>query len=123
MRKCKHKTFHRMRRFAGVWGRACDCDDHMGTEDARWCARCGEWLSIGPSRDTDRTAIEVRAAELVAAGFRSGSWAYLDETHCNHWYDNDGPCCRCGYDGDRETVCEAGYLARVIVEHNDGGTP
>lgn len=29
-----------------------------------------------------------------------------DATHCNHWWDDDGPCCNCGDDTDnpaRET--------------------
>lgn len=24
--------------------------------------------------------------------------ARVDATHCNHWWDNDGPCCDCGDD-------------------------
>ena len=28
-----------------------------------------------------------------------------DGTHCVHWWDCAGPCCRCGYNGRRETPC------------------
>jgi len=27
------------------------------------------------------------------------------ETHCNCWWDEFGPCCRCGWDGQEETGC------------------
>jgi len=29
-----------------------------------------------------------------------------DGTHCVHWWDDEGPCCRCGYNGRRETPCD-----------------
>jgi hypothetical protein len=37
-----------------------------------------------------------------------------DGQHCRHWYDDDGPCCRCGYNGAEETACP-GRRARVYV--------
>jgi len=31
--------------------------------------------------------------------------APIDSAHCVHWWDEEGPCCRCGYDGQEETDC------------------
>lgn len=27
------------------------------------------------------------------------------ETHCVHWWDEERPCCRCGYNAQEETLC------------------
>src|SRR5260221_2843790 len=27
------------------------------------------------------------------------------ESHCVHWWDELGPCCRCGYSSQEETLC------------------
>lgn len=88
------------------------------------CARCGEWLSLGPAKDdgphAEAVAIEARAAELAAT----------DE----HWYrlitggvpgeDDEVDGCLMTFSGESPRTAPqiAGYLARCIAEH-DKETP
>lgn len=52
--------------------------------DCNICGVCRAWLPLGPSRDTPETAIELRAAEIAAAGERRAA--------CKNRSWN---CCRC----------------------------
>ena len=114
-RRCKHEEAMRSMRH------------HHGPPSTNvtflWCPDCNEeWLPLGAARDTEQTVIEVRACEQALkhdSTPKSFRWNYLDDSHCNCWYEADGPCCRCGFDGDVDGVCEVGYLARVIVEHTE----
>lgn len=107
--------------------------------DALTCSDCGAWLSLGPATDDERTAVEVRAAEIAhhraamahrlsssfktnhgeVAGWRGDetidSLTVLDE-YGNLRVDRDVPL---NLDSPN---WRAGYLARCIVEHDtDGG--
>lgn len=116
--RCKHPLRWGMRLKETVDGLTwVKCPDDEATHLE--CCDCHEHLPWGHS-DEGPVRVEVRAAELVADGYKRGTMVYVDESHCNHWYDDDGPCCKCGFDGDVETVCQAGYLARCIVDHNGG---
>jgi hypothetical protein len=43
-----------------------------------------------------------------------------DKTHCVHWWDNKrSPCCRCGYNGQRETPCPG----RTLPKRGDAFVP
>lgn len=44
--------------------------------------------------------------EDQAIGERALREPKTDGTHCVHWWDSNKPCCRCGYNGRKETPCE-----------------
>lgn len=45
--------------------------------------------------------IEHDSADDAKDGRSDGTCpARPDGLHCNHWWDGDGPCCGCGFDGD-----------------------
>jgi hypothetical protein len=80
------------------------------------CDDCGAWLPLGPATDTPETALEVRAAEIAAHGFRPDCGCCADTSlstgefygwHCTQDRDDTG--------GVPEI--ERGYLARIIAEH------
>jgi hypothetical protein len=94
------------------WYAAFKANRNERNHDALVCLDCGTWLPLGPSADDDeRVRIEVRAAELVAAGG--------PDRHCE----------RCGWDmhrhgfycapssGHDEADFHAGWLAREITTH------
>lgn len=106
-RKCKHEVVFARRWVSGEW--IVLLGDSKGA-DARRCSACHAWLSLGPSDETDeRVAVELAAASLAQS-----------------WADNDH---KPGYDRfdwcpDKRdelcSLCEQRYLARCIVEHEDG---
>jgi hypothetical protein len=89
------------------------------------CMDCGHWLSLGPSNDaSEAVQIEMRAAELAATSIEHDRIEMDDLT--------DGELS--GYvwavgltDAQRgPTIAEpehsAGYLARQIATHDEGGS-
>lgn len=110
MKRCKHLACTIVAskdRLSGLW------------VERRQCERCGAWLSLGPSDETDpRVAVEIRAAELAVAS--DGNYlAFRDiATPPEFWgwhmhmysYDDDE------IDADGEHA--AGYLARAIAAHD-----
>jgi len=83
----------------------------------RECLDCDEWLPMGPARDDGphaaAVAIEIRAAEIAAAG---------EAAHLGAMRDCEG----CGWDLYTKKYCclhsdgmFAGWLARAIVEHGE----
>jgi hypothetical protein len=80
--------------------------------DAKRCVMgCGEWLPLGPARDTAETAIEVLAAFLLNPG-GFVSVAHRDY-HDRDWIDED-------YNYEfREDCdgCQAEHLAAAIAHH------
>ena len=82
------------------------------------CDRCDVLLPFGPANDTPEALVELRAAELAAdPGHGGHAVGHLDDAHCPHWRDDEGPCCRCGYAGAEETPCDVGHLAICIATH------
>ena len=100
---CKHKNT------SDGYGE-CTYDAHgfiVYEVEFRECLDCGAWLPLGPARDTEQTAIEVRAAEIAAS-------REPDDTITATIVE--------GFGYDRVDVknpdedWHAGYLARRIVE-------
>lgn len=90
------------------------------------CVRCDAYANLGPAMDTEQTAIEVRAVELLTRYRTNGltewfnDWT-LDEMH--GWRDRDdaGGDCPCSTSETMHRVrnWHAGYLARCIHDHAD----
>lgn len=80
---------------------------------ARRCADCGHYLSLGPANMTDEARVELRAAEL-GNGWTKERGA-IDGTTLDEDIGFLIP--------DEPTGAEqlAGYLARAIATHDDGG--
>lgn len=122
---CRHRQTHHLSWTGSGWGPVlygvnCYPGWVSSADAAVVCQQCGQWLSLGPSRDdgefAEFVAVEVRAAELVALGINSENSVRLACAHelCG-WLDER----RCtGPDVD----WHAGYLARAIVEHDPEAT-
>lgn len=90
------------------------------------CQKCGAQMSLGPARDTEQTAIEVRGTSLA-----HGVGNEADFTACEWMGWNGDEVYSSG--GSYHTIDKlplrnlhewhAGYLARCIATHDDGGTP
>lgn len=87
--------------------------------DASVCNLCGAWLALGESNDAPaEVQVEMRAAELVANALvryrNSHGWRSSEMTDD----EMDGL-----FWGDEEPSAShlAGYLARCIATHPDGG--
>lgn len=90
--------------------------------DALVCDDCGAWQSLGPARDTEQTAIEVRGTSLA-----HGVGNEADFTACEWMGWNGDEVYSSG--GSYHTIDKlplrnlrewhAGYLAMCIVEHEE----
>lgn len=77
------------------------------------CATCGTWLPLGPS-DERPVAVEVRAAELADSYQHHET---LDTYAASEWYG--WLCASNGVEvGEFHDEHHAGYLARVIYDHD-----
>lgn len=117
--RCRHKNVRNLRRIGSSWVRACDCDDHASTADARVCD-CGFWLSLGPSDETP-VAYEVRTAELALIDgwynerrFESESYGALCFMNGGTPGDDDDGGC-----SDSAADEWAGFLAQSIRMHGE----
>ena len=116
--KCCHGRTIPLKRICGRWMSACDCDEHSDTIDARKCAHCGHWLSLGPANITPEVDVEIRAAEIAAEVDEMTEWwlwvgknSTLDENCGWRVGDNGMLVATRGY--------LAGYLARCIATHEE----
>ena len=78
-----------------------------GWVEADICCRCGAWLSLGPANDTPEALVELRAAELSDI-----ATSHATSTEAHGWSLKDG---------EPSDEFLAGYLGRVIYEHNHQG--
>lgn len=108
--KCKHVHYLAHSWLNGHWIE----EPYIVRRDAALilCVDCHEALPLGPARDTEQTAIEVRAAEIAA------TWADdripsddIATSDCYGWRAHVAGM----FPFPEE---EAGYLARAIVEHD-----
>ncbi len=116
--KCKHRNaiHHGWHPQGGYWYEAPYLARYQS--DAACCIDCGSWLPLGKARDDGEHAeairIEINAADIAAR------WAPLDRESfavLDGWY-----CHRDGCAPNRDEFSEqAGYLARQIATHDDGG--
>ena len=125
-RQCRHESRHGLWWHEGrwvVWTAALRFGLRWEQMAAHRCNDCNAWVGMGPSRDTEQTAIEMRAAELAEAVFdvrRADRTALLSElgfdgAETAGWLE-------CMYDSEKppeQPGEHAGYLARVIVEHTE----
>ncbi len=108
MAKCKHysavEVTRRGNRSAFV---AADLIHH------KQCLDCGAWLSLGPANDEPpEVQIEIRAAEIAASDRPIGECDWLEWAGWVTERTEDSLTTWRGL---------AGYLARAIVHHDDGG--
>jgi hypothetical protein len=108
--KCKHQGKRLDRRWVpvepGLLPKAITAETDI-------CADCGEWLSLGPSDETEPSvAVEIRAVEIVASFHESDwpftSWRTTQDENLG-WRHDDSCVHTHGYD--------AGRLARAIIDH------
>ena len=88
-----------------------------GRAVTRWCFRCLDYVSFGPARDTPKTLIEARAAELALAPVTALGFVEAMGWNARSLVGNlDDP-----FTADGERQCSAswqtGWLAHVIATH------
>ena len=113
--RCEHREAY-PRIWQGWWTESAvpiPRDEIPDVADAMICAKCGAWLSLGPSNDEpEAVRIEMRAAEMLAC------------------HEQDDPC-RCFYPSRRldplglerqarDLVSDAMWTALVSARHEGG---
>jgi hypothetical protein len=92
--------------------------ERIASCEANRCARCGEWLPLGPSNDApDEVQVEMRAAEIAANGCMN------DFVHREFFgwlaHDEDARCDPPTYETQRASdEWHTGFLARCIDAHD-----
>jgi hypothetical protein len=84
------------------------------------CLDCRAWLSLGPARDrTAAVLLEIRAAYLADLARVEGERAAVREMFGaeHHGWDESHPV-NAGYSGMAFDIA-AGYLARIIFDHDE----
>ena len=108
MRKCKHTLTHQY-----VLNREVFVDGRWRMMVWMQCD-CGAWLSLGPARDDERTAIEVRAIELAdIASVDAYFHGLITIRELDGWRDDE-------WVRANDAEFDAGCLARAIATHPDG---
>lgn len=108
---CKHENADHL--MAGEWFEPwtlCLANKQALAEQFR-CLDCGAWLSLGPSKENNRSRIELWAAMLVAQTLFKFT---LEEIQ--HWPWSNCPKYDQSDDGYQCFSCEADDLARMIAE-------
>ena len=86
----------------------------------RWCRACLDYVSLGPSTETEATLLERRAAKIAA----KGRPRRCDYSKSDSFID----CAQCGWDdreldvavvGEERDGYWAGWLAHAIATHDD----
>lgn len=100
-RKCRHKNVTGRGWAYQRWYVEAASTKHCPAASALVCQDCGEWLSLGPARDTPEVMVDVRAAEIAAnrgSPFGCDRFDYCPETK------SETLC----------SLCEAHFLAHEI---------